>query len=354
MPAQGREKVMRRMSIAIVLLLLVVSGLADAQTSDRAGSVGALFLKLGLSPRAAAMGNTYMGISDDITGVFLNPVSIVRLTGYEFFISELEYLVDMRAIAGAFSFPLPENIGGRASVNYLGFFSGDMKMTTAEDIDGTATNEDFSWDELSIGVAYARDFTDRFSIGLGAKYVRTDVANYYSQTLAFDVGTIYRTGFRHLRLGMSATNFGPDMKFNGKYSNTYISGIWEVSVPEEYGYYPLPISLQIGVADELYTSEGFRVTGAIDFSHPNDLAERIHIGTELAYEEMFFLRGGLFFDMDKSDIADPVSPGDDALDRFMEFRFGFGFCISNAKVDYAWQDVEALGNVHRFAVGFKF
>jgi hypothetical protein len=83
---------MRRISIGIALLLIVLSGLAQAQTSDRAGSVGALFLKLGLSPRAAAMGNTYMGISDDITGVFLNPVSIVRLTGYEFFVSELEYL----------------------------------------------------------------------------------------------------------------------------------------------------------------------------------------------------------------------------------------------------------------------
>jgi hypothetical protein len=249
---------------------------------------------------------------------------------------------------------MPENIGGRAAISYLGFLSGDMTMTTARDIDGTATNRSFSWNDLAIGVTYAREFTDRFSLGLGMKYVRTDVADYYSQTVAFDVGTIYRTGFRHLRLGMSATNFGPDMRFNGKYINTYISGIWEVSIPEQFGYYPLPISLQIGIADELYTSDGFRVTGAIDFSHPNDLAERSHLGTELAYEEMFFLRGGFFFDMDKSKIPDPVDPNDAALDRFMEFRFGVGFNISNVKVDYAWQDVEALGNVHRFAVGFRF
>jgi len=344
---------MRRIFVA-ALLLVVLSGLAQAQTSDRAGSVGALFLKLGMSPRAAAMGNTYMGISDDITGIFLNPVSIVRLTGYNFFISELEYLVDMRAIAGAFSFPLGGSIGGRAAVHYVGFLSGDMKMTTARDIDGVSTKRDFSWDEFALGVTYAREFTDRFSIGLGAKYVRTDVADFYSQTVAFDVGTIYRTGFRHLRLGMSATNFGPDMKFKGKYGNTYISGIWQVSVPEEYGYYPLPISLQVGIADELYTSEGFRVTGAIDYSHPNDLAERIHVGTELAYDEMFFVRGGFFMDMDKSDIEDPVDPDDEALDRFMEFRLGAGFSISNVNVDYAWQDIEALGSVHRFAVGFKF
>jgi hypothetical protein len=345
---------MRKTFIGMTLLLVVLSGFAQAQTSDRAGSVGALFLKLGVSPRAAALGSTYMGISDDITGIFLNPVSIVRLEGYDVFISELEYLVDMRAIAGAFSFPMPASIGGRGAVHYLGFFSGDIAMTTAEDIDGVLTGKSFSWNELAIGVTYARDFTDRFSIGLGAKYVRTDVADFYSQTIAFDVGTIYRTGFRHFRLGMSATNFGPDMRFQGKYNNTYISGIWQVSVPEEFGYYPLPISLQVGIADELYTAEAIRVTGAIDYSHPNDLAERIHVGAEFAYDEMFFVRGGFFMDMDKSDIPDPVDPSDAALDRFMEFRFGAGVNISNVKVDYAWQDVEALGSVHRFAMGFEF
>lgn len=335
------------------LLLVLMTGIAEAQTSDRAGSVGALFLKLGMSPRAAAMGNTYIGISDDVTGVFLNPVSIVNIEGYQFFVSELEYLVDTRAVAGAFSFPMPAVIGGRGAVHYTGFLSGDMKMTTAQDIDGALTGREFSWNELAIGFTYARMFTDRFSIGVGIKYVRTDVADFYSQTVAFDIGTIYRTGFRNLRLGISATNFGPDMKFGGKYDNTFISGIWQVAVPEEYGYYPLPISLQVGIADDLLQNEDFRITGALDYSHPNDLAERIHVGAEFAYDEMFFVRGGFFMDMDKSDVVDPVDPDDDALDRFMEFRFGAGFRISNVMVDYAWQDIEALGSVHRFAVGFR-
>jgi hypothetical protein len=341
---------MKKIFVIITLLLVALTGLAQAQTSDRAGSVGALFLKLGMSPRAAAMGNTYVGVSDDITGVFLNPVSIVNVEGYQFFVSELEYLVDMKAVAGAFSFPMPREIGGRGAIHYTGFLSGDMTMTTATDIDGDLMDEEFSWSELALGATYARHFTDKFSVGLGIKYVRTDVADYISQTVAFDIGTVYRTGFRNLRLGMSATNFGPDMKFRGKYDNTYISGIWQVRASEEYGDYPLPLSLQVGVADDLYTTEDIRITGALDFSHPNDLAERIHVGTEIAYDEMFFVRGGFFRDMDKSDIADPVDPDDEALDRFSEFRFGAGVKVSNFTVDYAWQDIESLGSVHRFAV----
>jgi len=344
---------MKTTLVSMTLLLMTLTCLAQAQTSDRAGSVGALFLKLGVSPRAAAMGNTYVAVADDITGVFLNPVSIVNLEGCQFFVSELDYLVDMKAVAGVFSFPMPPRIGGVGAVHYTGFLSGDMKMTTAEDIDGEATDRDFSWNDLAVGATYARNFTDKFSVGLSAKYVRTDVAKYYSQTFAFDVGTLYKTGFRHLRLGMSATNFGPDMKFNGKYANTYISGIWRVSVPEEYGYYPLPISLQVGIADELYTNEQLRLTGALDFSHPNDLAERIHVGAELAYNEMLFLRGGFFMDMDKSKVPDPVNRDDKALDRFNEFRFGAGVKVSNFTIDYAWQDVESLGSVHRVGVSFR-
>jgi len=344
---------MKKVFVSTTLLLIVLTGLALAQTSDRAGSVGGLFLKLGMSPRAAAMGNTYVGISDDISGVFLNPVSIANIEGYQLFVSELDYLVDMKAIAGAFSFPMPSAIGGRGAVHYTGFLSGDMKMTTARDIDGLLTGRNFSWNELALGAAYARQFTDKFSVGLGLKYVRTDAADFFSQTVAFDVGTIYRTGFRNLRLGMSATNFGPDMKFHGKYNNTYISGIWQVGVPEEYGYFPLPISLQVGIADDLYKTTDFRVTGALDFSHPNDLAERIHAGAEFAYDEMLFLRGGFFMDMDKSKIKDPITPNDNALDRFMEFRLGAGVKVKNLTVDYAWQDIESLGSVHRFAVSYK-
>jgi hypothetical protein len=333
---------------------MIQAGIAQSQTSDRAGSVGVLFLKLGMSPRAAALGNTYMGISDDITGIFLNPVSIVHLEGNQFFFSELEYLVDTRAIAGAFSFEMPKAVGGRIAVHYTGFFSGEMTKTTSEDIDGTMANETFSWNETAIGVTYARAFTDKFSLAVGAKYVRTDVADLYSHTVAFDVGTMYRTGFRNLRIGMSTTNFGPDMRFQGKYDNTYISSIWQVSVSERYGYYPLPISFQVGIADEVYKAEQMRITGAIDYSHPNDLAERIHVGAEFAYDEMFFVRGGFFMDMDKSNVPDPINPGDDALDRFMEFRFGAGFSMKNVALDYAWQDVEALESVHRFAVVLKF
>jgi hypothetical protein len=343
---------MRRTSIIVLVLVVTLAGLGWAQTSDRAGSVGVLFLKLGMSPRVAGMGNAYVGLADDVSGLFLNPVAIVQIDGQHVFFSNMQYMVDMQAMSAIWSFPVQSKIGGRMAVHYTGLYSGDMVMTTAADINGTETNKNFTWNELALGLTYGRMFTDKFSIGVGAKYVRTDVADWYSHTAAFDVGTLYKTGWRHLRLGMSVTNFGPDMKFKGTYSNTYISSVWEIGVDEEFGDFALPITFQVGIADELYQNDRSRFTGAIDYSHPNDLAERLHLGAEYAYDEMVFLRAGYFVDMDVSDIEDEVNPNDEALDRYYEFRFGAGAMISRFAVDYAWQDIRGLESVHRFSLGY--
>ncbi|MGD8628809.1 MAG: PorV/PorQ family protein [bacterium] len=345
---------MRRTAVIALLLVVMLAGLGWTQSSERAGSVGVLFLKLGTSPRVAAMGNAYVGIADDVSGIFINPASIVHIDGQHLFFSNVQYMVDMQAMSAVWSFPIQSKIGGRLALHYTGLYSGDMTMTTATDIDGSETARNFTWNELALGATYGRMFTDKFSIGVGAKYVRTDVADWYSHTVAFDVGTLYRTGWRNLRLGMSVTNFGPDMQFKGTYDNTWAASIWQVSVEEEFGDFALPITFQVGIADELYMAGKSRLTGALDYSHPNDLAERVHIGAEYAYDEMFFLRAGYFTDVESPETREGDDSNDSALDRYWEFRFGGGVNINNFVVDYAWQTLEDLEDAHRFSLGYSF
>jgi hypothetical protein len=293
-------------------------------------------------------------VADDISGIFLNPVSIVHIDGQHLFFSSMQYMVDMQAMSAIWSFPVQSKIGGRVALHYTGLYSGDMTMTTATDIDGTDTAKNFTWNELALGATYGRMFTDKFSLGVGAKYVRTDVADWYSHTVAFDVGTLYKTGWRNLRLGMSVTNFGPDMQFKGSYSNTWVSSIWQISVDEEFGDFALPITFQVGIADELYMAGKSRITGTLDYSHPNDLAERLHLGAEYGYDEMFFLRAGYFTDVESPTIREGDSSSDSALNRYWEFRFGVGVDVSNFKIDYAWQSIEDLEDAHRFSLGYSF
>jgi hypothetical protein len=66
--------------------------------------------------------------------------------------------------------------------------------------------------DLLIGVAAARRFTDKLTIGLQLKYVRESLDNDVVSNVLFDVGSIYYTGFHNLRLGFALQHFGPDMK----------------------------------------------------------------------------------------------------------------------------------------------
>jgi len=89
-----------------------------------------------------------------------------------------------------------------------------MEVTT--ELQPNGTGEFFDAQDLMIGVSYARRLTEGFSFGVTAKYVNQRIWNESATGFAFDVGTQYRIGFRDLTLAMSMTNFGADMKYNGR------------------------------------------------------------------------------------------------------------------------------------------
>ena len=91
--------------------------------------------------------------------------------------------------------------------------SGDMNLTTVENPQGTET---FTSSDMVIGLSFARMLTDRFSAGLTAKYVRETWDDVSAGGVAIDIGTLYDTGFKTLRIGMSIQNFGPELTPGGE------------------------------------------------------------------------------------------------------------------------------------------
>jgi hypothetical protein len=68
---------------------------------------------------------------------------------------------------------------------------GDMKVRTVEQPEGTGEN--FSAGDIAIGISYARFLTDRFSVGLTAKYIKQSIWHMSSSAFAIDAGTVFRT-----------------------------------------------------------------------------------------------------------------------------------------------------------------
>jgi opacity protein-like surface antigen len=56
--------------------------------------------------------------------------------------------------------------------------------------------------------------------------------------------------------------------------------------------FDLPLTFRIGLSMDLLETRYFRLTGAVDATHPNDNTEYVNSGLEFAYDETFFIRGG--------------------------------------------------------------
>ena len=108
------------------------------------------------------------------------------------------------------------NLGGDdalgISVTQLNY--GEEEVTTVTQPEGTG--ELWSAMDMAAGLSYSRNLTDRFSIGGSVKYIQQKLWNESASAFAIDVGLLFITDFNDMRLGMSISNFGTDLRMDGK------------------------------------------------------------------------------------------------------------------------------------------
>ena len=261
-----------------LLLLCIATGLlapAHAQllrSTSKVGTTAAQFLKIGVGARAIAMGGAQVGMTGDISAMYWNVAAISRSNDpSEVTFNHVNWIADINYDYAA----------GMMQIGELGTFGlSIISMRAPEEIVRTESapeGDGRRWDASSIafGLSYARNLTDRFSIGVTAKYVRENIWSESANGFAMDFGTLYMSEIKGLSLGASISNFGTkmqlagrDLQFNNDPNGNAGSG--PNNVPAEYrtGEFDMPLMFRIGVAYDLRLAEDFRVTTAIDATHP--------------------------------------------------------------------------------------
>src|SRR5690606_23192726 len=174
---------------------------------SKAGSAGLQFLKIGVGARETALGEAVSAVVQDANSVFWNPAGLAYIEKREMIVTHNQWLVDSRHNAAVIAYPLGEFAIALSAVQLS---INEFEETTAIQPDGTGRMVKAG--DLMIGLSAARRFTDRLAIGLQIKYVQEKLDEYSIDNILFDIGTIYYTGFRQLKLGFSLQHFGPDMK----------------------------------------------------------------------------------------------------------------------------------------------
>ena len=341
-----------RSKAILAALLIAALGMAvpaGAGDFDKTGQAGMTFLKIGPNARAAGMGDAFTAASTGAAATFYNPAGLGFLRGkFEATGGMIQWIADINVTAAALGVPLSISGGDPDVVVGVSFVTMDYGTIYGTVIDndqqyGYREINELEPSEMAIGLTFARQFTDKFSLGVTAKYVSQGLPWYDTggglwtptaadeessvYAIAWDAGTVYRTGIGSSVISMSIRNFAR-------------------SVEHIRDSYRLPMTFNIGVSMDVLDlapdlqNSGHRLLVAVDGIHPSDHPEKLSIGGEYSFSDMIFVRGGYGFNQDA---------------RTFSAGAGIRYSIAGvgAAFDYAMSDFgEALGMVNYFTLSF--
>lgn len=338
------------------LALLVVGVPLACLAQSKVGTTAAQFLGIGVGPKAIAMGGAYVASHDDATLLYWNPGAFSQAGRSQVVFSNTDWLVGtkFRWFGGMY------NIDGENAVglSFTQLDYGEEEVTTVELPDGNG--ERWSASDLAIALSYSRNLTDRFSLGGSVKYISQNIWNETASTVAFDLGLLFVTGFNDMRLGVSMTNFGGDLKLDGRDllqkvdidpnnsgSNKDLVGLLKTDS------WALPLTFRVGVAMDVYRDDEIRLTVAADAIRPTDAEESVNLGGEIGWKDAVFVRGGF-----KSAIGGGTEfTSREDVQEGLTLGAGLKYReegVATLEVHYAFSKFGVFGNLNTISVAIGF
>jgi hypothetical protein len=307
---------MKKILITLIVVL-AIPNLIFADIFPKVGTAGLQFLKLGVDARAIGMGEAYTAVSNDISSVYWNPGGLALRLENQTFFSHTQY------VAGI----MHEFVAASKATNW-GVFAVHASLLHMDQMDvyedWEPTGETFTASNLAAGLTYANAFTDKFSFGFTGKYLRENLDTFSVNGFAFDLGSIYNTGWRNFTIGMAVRNFGPDLKYDVSED--------DIDIPEDplITSYPvaesfrIPLSFSLGIAVDLYEKGNQLLLGALQVDNCVDRTETYNLGFEYKLSS-FKIRLGQQFNFDSQGLS-----------------AGFGWTIPTTfaifDIDYSYSD----------------
>jgi hypothetical protein len=338
---------MKRIVVLLMGLLLLSSlGMTDEVTKVGTTAVG--FLNIDVGAQAVAMGGAYAAVAQDATAMYWNPSGIARSEQFEALFQHTRWIADISL--NYLGIVIPIRGVGSFGVNMTSLGMDDMERTTISNPEGTG--ETFSAGSSALGISYARNLTDRFSVGFNVKYITEKIYHSSATGVAFDVGTLFLTNFSGLKIGMSISNYGPKIRMGGRDMLTQVDidplvhgNNKNMNANLKTDAFDLPLMFRVGVAiDVLKGMANSNLILAVDALHPNNDVESINVGAEYVLNRMIFLRGGY-----NTLFAKDSETG-------LSFGGGLKYTIGGPTLvlDYAYRDFGILNQIQMFTLGVRF
>jgi len=338
---------MRLLLIVLVSVSMVFSQYRDIpDIVTKVATSAANWLKLETNPRAVGMGGAFVASGRGIGAVSYNPAAIAFVDGQQGYVFQTNYVADITHNVVSYGRKLSASDFAGFHLFYLN--SGDMDVTNREYPDGTGAK--FNVQSIAFRTTYGRRLTDRLKVGVNLNFIRDEIHTVAMNALAFDVGSNFDTGIYGFILGMSVTNFGPEVQYHGDGLQQTVADTVDVDgvLHKVTGTFPLPLVFRLGIENQLmgprsvfFKSETHSLTVAFDGVVPNDYTPTGHLGLEYGFKNLGYIRGGARLGHDTATISG--GGGIRLKTRPMTFH-----------IDYAFVDFGILKLSHQVGLGLEF
>jgi hypothetical protein len=274
------------------------------------GETGLAILKIGVSARAAAMGEAFVASADDASGIFWNPAGSAWIKQRQAHFTHNKWIQGISNDVAGVVFPTTiGTFGIGLMLNNVNDF--ERRITATEEPLGTFSSHDFS-----MSLNYARMVGENLSVGTEIKYLNEKIYVESAGGYAVDFGLRYRLLRPGLFVAAAIQNIGS------------MSEMVQESIV-------LPKIIRIGTA---YTIPGFfmgdKLLFAADYVKIIDNSDHINIGLEYYPYQKIAVRTGYQTGYDERSIA-----------------AGFGLNFGFLNIDYAYIPFDNdLGNSQRFSM----
>ena len=334
------------------LIFFLLTGSLFSQGGDipevvtKVATAAGNWLKIETGARAIGMGGAFVAAGEGISGIPYNPASIAYIKKSEGYYSRSNYIAGITHNVMSYGLRLGSSDYFGAHLFYLD--SGLMDVTNEWYPDGTG--EEFNAIFMAFRLTYGRRMTDRLKLGVSLNYIRSQIYTTAMQTIAFDIGSNFDTGIYGFILGMSVTNFGPEVRYHGEGLDVQVPGelnadstLAKVTKP-----FPLPLTFRLGVKNDIMGPEGtfiknsaHRLTVSVDGVNPSDYTVYGSVGCEYGWMDFAFLRVGTHLGHDTAGLS--AGAGIRVKTR------GLG-----VSVDYAYVDYRILKLTHQVGLSLEF
>lgn len=338
--------------IILAITLLIAVDCIYAGGGNRTGTGGASQLLIPVGVRGMAMAGGNVATSAGVEALYWNPAgSSKNVNSASALFSHMDYIADIGVEYGAVS----ANFEGFGVVSFAikSLSVGDILVTTTQDPDGTGST--FNPQMLVAGVSYARQLTERISVGLTANYLTETLGDVSASGIAFDIGVVYDNlaSVNGLSFGVVMKNVGPQMQYDG--SGLLVEGeVTDYNRPPglvkiESAPFELPSTFELGLGykPQMLDDMNSLVFNA-SFKNNNFSDDEYKLGMEYGYQKMFFLRAGYTF----------------APEQAFENSYIYGFTAGAGidysfegiaiQIDYAYRDMKFFDGNHVFGIGLAF